>query len=72
MSGDGINTVRINDEVKHITELICLYPLIYSCGLLNNEMGLFERGRSGSFSLLGFTYRLPKVIKPPYDGLRLP
>ena len=36
MTGRGINTVRIGDEVKHITELDAL-TLMHEWALLNNS-----------------------------------
>ncbi|MDI5270745.1 hypothetical protein MJL35_20750, partial [Salmonella enterica subsp. enterica serovar Kentucky] len=66
MTGNGINTVRINNEVKHITELDPVTLSLEWAKLKNENNELYRSIKEANSGWRGFILRLIGVHLP--DG----
>ncbi|HGU6710927.1 TPA: hypothetical protein ACNACI_004652, partial [Klebsiella pneumoniae] len=64
MTGRGINTVRIGDEVKHITELDALTLMHEWSKLTKENADLYDYNRQVNRGWRGFILRLMGINLP--------
>ncbi|MDI5545539.1 hypothetical protein MJL92_22255, partial [Salmonella enterica subsp. enterica serovar Cerro] len=64
MTGNGINTVRINNEVKHITELDPVTLSLEWAKLKNENNELYRSIKEANSGWRGFILRLIGVHLP--------
>ncbi len=71
MTGRGINTVRIGDEVKHITELDAITLMHEWSKLKKENADLYDYNRQVNRGWRGFILRLMGINLPDNDRVRL-
>ncbi|EAN6152183.1 hypothetical protein IBH50_004168 [Salmonella enterica] len=71
MTGTGINTVRINGEIKHITELDAITLSNEWSKLKNENADLYRYNHQVSQSWRGLVLRLIGVHLPDKERVRL-
>ena len=71
MTGRGINTVCIGDEVKHITELDALTLMHEWSKLTKENADLYDYNRQVNRGWRGFILRMMGIHLPDNDRVRL-
>ncbi|EIW9027190.1 hypothetical protein WCU47_26125 (plasmid) [Klebsiella quasipneumoniae] len=71
MTGTGIFTVRIGDEVKHITDLDVLTLMHELSKLKKENTALYDYNRQVNRGWRGFILRLMGIHLPDKDRVRL-